>query len=42
MVKIMSIKKLITIIIVCFFTAIVYANKIEMYSSVNKTSVALN
>ncbi len=38
----MSIKKLITIIIVCFFTAIVYANKIEMYSSVNKTSVALN
>lgn len=42
MVKIMSIKKLITIIIVCFFTAIVYANKIEMYSSVNKTLVALN
>ncbi|MBO7611714.1 MAG: protein BatD [Elusimicrobia bacterium] len=42
MVKITDIKKLISVIIICFFTAIVYANKIEMYSSVNKTSVALN
>ena len=38
----MNIKKLITVVIVCFFSAVVYANKIEMYSSVNKTSVALN
>ena len=37
-----DIKKIITVIVVCFFTAIVYASKIEMYSSVNKTSVALN
>lgn len=42
MVKIMNIKKLISVIIICFFTTIVYANKIEMYSSVNRTSVALN
>jgi len=42
MVKIMNIKKLIVVVIVCFFTAIAHANKIEMYSSVNKTSVALN
>ncbi|WP_372519090.1 BatD family protein [Candidatus Ruminimicrobiellum ovillum] len=38
----MNIKKLITIIMFCFFTTVIYANKIEMYSSVNKTSVALN
>ena len=42
MVKSMNIKKLITIIMFCFFTTVIYANKIEMYSSVNKTSVALN
>lgn len=38
----MNIKKIITFIIVCFFTTILYANQIEMYSSVNKTSIALN
>ena len=42
MVKSFDIKKIITVIVVCFFTAIVYASKIEMYSSVNKTAVALN
>ena len=26
----------------CFFSVLVYANNIEMYSSVNRTSVALN
>ncbi len=42
MVKSFDIKKIITVIVVCFFTAVVYASKIEMYSSVNKTAVALN
>lgn len=38
----MSIKKLCLIIISCFFAVLAYANNIEMYSAVNKTSVALN
>ena len=42
MVKFMNIKNLLTIITVCFFSVVVYASNIEMYSSVNKTSVALN
>ncbi len=42
MVKSFDIKKIITVIVVCFFTAVVYASKFEMYSSVNKTAVALN
>ncbi|MCR4662785.1 MAG: BatD family protein [Endomicrobiaceae bacterium] len=36
-------RQLFCVITICFIsTAFVYANKIEMYSSVNKTSVALN
>lgn len=42
MVKSFDIKKIIIVIVVCFFTAVVYASKFEMYSSVNKTAVALN
>ena len=42
MVKIMNIKKLFSIIAVCFFYGLVYANNIEMNSSVDRTSVALN
>ncbi len=44
MVKIMKrFRQLFCVITICFIsTAFVYANKIEMYSSVNKTSVALN
>ncbi len=38
----MKIKKLFLVIISCFITALVYASNIEMYSSVNKTAVALN
>ncbi|MCR4663618.1 MAG: BatD family protein [Endomicrobiaceae bacterium] len=35
-------KKIITIILACFFSVVVYASNIEMNSSVNKTSVAIN
>lgn len=42
MVKIMNIKKIITTLITCFISVYVYSNTIEMNSSVNKTSVALN
>jgi hypothetical protein len=42
MVKIMNIKKIITTLIICFISVYVYSNTIEMNSSVNKTSVALN
>ncbi len=42
MVRIMNIKRIIVVIVFCFITAMSYANKLEMYSSVNKTSVALN
>jgi hypothetical protein len=38
----MNIKKLFSIIAVCFFYVLVYANNIEMNSSVDRTSVALN
>ena len=42
MVKIMNIKRIIVVIVFCFISVVLYANKLEMYSSVNKTSVALN
>lgn len=35
-------KRLLLVIISCFITVFLYASNIEMYSSVNKTSVALN
>ena len=38
----MNIKKIITTLIICFIPVYVYSNTIEMNSSVNKTSVALN
>ena len=38
----MKIKKIFLVIISCFINVLVYASNIEMYSSVNKTSVALN
>ena len=38
----MNIKKIITTLIICFISVYVYSNTIEMNSSVNKTSVALN
>ncbi|MBR4632627.1 MAG: protein BatD [Elusimicrobia bacterium] len=38
----MNIKKIITTLITCFISVYVYSNTIEMNSSVNKTSVALN
>ena len=42
MVNNMNIKRIIVVLIFCFITAVLYANNIEMYSSVDKTSVALN
>jgi len=42
MVKIMNIKKIICAVIVCLVVTIVYADKIEMSSSVSRTNIALN